>query len=1550
MMKFLKAVLALVLASWLLLVNVQPVLGKMSAPHENKGTVYYATPIEQTENRTENSKLFKIGQKGNGFIIYQVTSSLEPMHYKDNNGHWQDIDVGYTDNDTGGFSKKYTKLPYTMRLATDSSRRIYPDRNDESYWIELGKSKSSMGNGIKNGNKWSWDSDDSIVEITTGTLQVKFDYILKNAGAAKHLSIPFISQGMDRVGNQFYHNGELVGGILEPFAIDAEGTIRECTMVWSNNSIDIELDTEGLVYPIDIDPTWKVGALHDNVWRDKSPGGGLNPFDNTPITLGAGCLDTASFNSSGSAMRFQSISIPAASNILTANITFTSNSNYALNTVNSSISMELALNPVAFDNITEFDARVWTAANITWDGIGAWVVDTEYESIDFEPAMQEVVDQVGWTAGNAVVVLWEDWGHRSTQVNNTFRGAYCWDVDPTKAPELNITFVGSLSDAYWVGDGGNWSDDDNHWAPVSGGIPQDGNIPASTTNVHFDANSFTLAGQSVVVNVVSYSANNDWTGVTNNPTLNRSNHTHIYGSVIYVAGMSIVGSGTHYLHGSGGADIFTSGGNTIYSLDVQPTGSYTLQDSLTMTSSITQTTGTFDTNGQTISTSSIRFAGAGAKTITMGASDITTTGTSGWRYDGSNLSITANTASITIEGTGALTGGSADWNGASFSLTGTAHDVTGSFTCGDFNRIGTAAKTDTLDLEAGSTITVTGNCALTGNSAINRVLVQSDTLGTAATINCTGSVLMDAADLMDITVAEKDLVYDGNDYLKNATANYASTNTSGAIEVWFKTSYSAGNQELVGSNDEATKLSHLRFRIEQATGQLVVLQRNAGDAASKVLGTTNVCDGDWHHGVLSSDGASWTIILDGVSEGLTVSLGANNGDWYGDTTLRDSLVIGLLNWGGGLENYMHGTIGATRIYDRQMLVPEALTNHNRGRMAPASNTTGLIFDLPSAEATGNPVDRVGALTMTVTGATWTDDTLYVGDVTNYTGDCGGNTGIEFTTATLQTWDGATASWDEVAHWTSRVPLPQDPVSAGGAGNTITIDMPRIGGNVTFTGTVTISLGNIISNYGSFTVPSTATYTHGGNRNDFRGRGSYSLSIEKSISSMRLYAPSGTYTLQANLDSSGTATDSYIQNGTIDFNGYNTWFYRLQSDQTNVRGVYLGSGNCTLSGTSSQWNFNVITNLTFDAETSTIIIGRNDVTGVTFEGGGLTYYDTIVNGTGSFTATITGSNAFNDFTIDRSSAAKTVKFTDGTTQTVADFTCATSGATVATIQGTGAAGWDIVKSGGDYVSVDYMDITSSNATPASPSSPPVWFAGTHSTDSGGNTGWIFDDPYFLTLSVYDESGVLLDTESTHCYGVSLPDIDTDWSYFNNNFFSWADNVSMLVGGIQQAYYQPNDIIETTVLPDRSGDATDNPGTIIWGTNPALITVGALGSMIPSDTDVYTPTIDFPTEDILPESGIELTPTSTSPTNPLDPMIEVFTFLWTLPAITIWQGAAVIFVLGSFLFVAIKFKHVGWAGIAACMILGIFVMLNVFPKGLLYVCEVGIISSIIVEARS
>ncbi len=647
-----------------------------------------------------------------------------------------------------------------------------------------------------------------------------------------------------------------------------------------------------------------------------------------------------------------------------------------------------------------------------------------------------------------------------------------------------------MAEFYWYGNGGNWSDFANHWSDNSGNVPAapKANAPTSADNVHFDALSFTILLAIVTVDADANCANMDWTGALNTPIFAGSSRVSCYGNLTFIADMSQTYLGEITLRGNG-AQTFTAGVTLACSLSFNyGSGTYTLQDAVNVGSkTFSHGSGTLNTNGKTITCGYFYDYSSSARTLTLGSSVINVSGVNGWEVGGTGaLTVTANTATVNLNATTPLAGGNQNYNGASFNLNGTAHTVSGSFTCATLTRNGTATKTDTVTFTSGITVTCT-TCAMIGNSATNRLQMQSSTRGTPATITAT-------------------------------------------------------------------------------------------------------------------------------------------------------------NW------------------------------------------TGTI--------------NVDIVDITATNA------INLSAITGNSGDCGGNTGITFTTTAPQALT-ATGSWSDITKWTSRVPLPQDDVTAGGAGITITVDMPRLGKSITFTGTPTISMSNNVIIFGSLVIPSGATYTHNNKAVSYRGRDLYTLTTNgKSMYGNEMSAPNGTLTLQDDLTDTGELSLVF---GTLDLNDKNVSCGTFYSTYTSTRALLLKSGTITITGTGNKWA--VSSTLTLTAGTSTIVLTTATTTACTFTGGGLIYNNVTVQGAGNYTLTISGTNTFNILKVDRSGAAKTIS--GAVSCAVTDLRLLPSGSTTITITNT-----DFVKTGG-RVESDYLVLSGSAASGGA-----SFYAGSHSTDGGSNSGWLF----------------------------------------------------------------------------------------------------------------------------------------------------------------------------------------------------------------------------------
>lgn len=251
------------------------------------------------------------------------------------------------------------------------------------------------------------------------------------------------------------------------------------------------------------------------------------------------------------------------------------------------------------------------------------------------------------------------------------------------------------------------------------------------------------------------------------------------------------------------------------------------------------------------------------------------------------------------------------------------------------------------------------------------------------------------------------------------------------------------------------------------------------------------------------------------------------------------------------------------------------------------------------------------------------------------GDCLGNSGIAFDTPATQTRTGAAGSWSTAGNWTSRVPLPQDDVVINAsASGTITNDMPRAGRSINFAGFTGTYQPNVTTSiYGNITYVSgmAVTITQAMN---FCGRGTHTITSagKALVGDMAIIAPGGSYTLQDNFN---IAADSLtLSNGTFSANNFNVTASNVSSNNTNLRVLTMGSGIWTLNSTSATiWDFTA-TNLTLNADSSTIIIATAyGLAARTFAGAGMIYNNltyTVANSPGSLT--ITGANTFNVLTI------------------------------------------------------------------------------------------------------------------------------------------------------------------------------------------------------------------------------------------------------------------------------------------------------------------------------
>ncbi len=249
---------------------------------------------------------------------------------------------------------------------------------------------------------------------------------------------------------------------------------------------------------------------------------------------------------------------------------------------------------------------------------------------------------------------------------------------------------------------------------------------------------------------------------------------------------------------------------------------------------------------------------------------------------------------------------------------------------------------------------------------------------------------------------------------------------------------------------------------------------------------------------------------------------------------------------------------------------------------------------------------------------------------------------------------------------------------------------------------------------------------------------------KTMPNIGFNAVGGSYLL-SDAFTTNTAGVVTLSAGTVNTNNLNHQFGRFVSSNTNTRTLTLGSSTMTMqnsTATSASWDLATSTNMTLNAGTSSIVL-RATASAPTFNGGSLTYYNvSCTQSSGGLT--LTGSNTFNNFTMDCTvigSGNRPLTISVAVTQTInGTFTyignnnsasrgTITSGAIgTATTISLGASG------AATLTNVDLRDIAvTGTAAPVS---------GTALGDGGGNSGITFGAP--RTVYWVGNAGNLSDT--------------------------------------------------------------------------------------------------------------------------------------------------------------------------------------------------------------
>ena len=142
--------------------------------------------------------------------------------------------------------------------------------------------------------------------------------------------------------------------------------------------------------------------------------------------------------------------------------------------------------------------------------------------------------------------------------------------------------------------------------------------------------------------------------------------------------------------------------------------------------------------------------------------------------------------------------------------------------------------------------------------------------------------------------------------------------------------------------DDGVEVSRTQGLRATSTGNAVAYQQKDNDTADVLVGSTKIVPGTTYIVSLVSDGTAIRMRVNGVWQVITVTSGANNGDWWGDTASRDNVVVGALK-GLRESEFFNGRVGRIVGYSA------ALSNDN---VASAESYLAGLYgaSLPTAPA------------------------------------------------------------------------------------------------------------------------------------------------------------------------------------------------------------------------------------------------------------------------------------------------------------------------------------------------------------------------------------------------------------------------------------------------------------------------------------------------------------------------------------------------------------------------------------------------------------------------
>lgn len=381
----------------------------------------------------KNSKTTFLG-RANGRDCFALDASIGALQMRGEGEEWQDIKPTIVQTAQGW---RVDGAPYAVDFSADGGRKIFPDRQDRSKYLNLpampffkNLTRRIEGNCIiASAPKYD------VMFILTNS-GIHFQVLIKEPVAFDRITLDMDSAGLDILQLLKATQGL---GIPRPRLIEQIDSpdAKERWLDWSLKAGQLELgfDLTGLKFPVLLKNTTldlSVAAGFDDDYVRRSD----TSWANGTAVVRIGNFDGTNKQYGGS-MRFTGINIPSGATVGTSYLLGYATYSRAGTTANSDLCCENTSNPGQMASYADHIGRTRTAS-VPWDSIPAWTAGTTYQSPSITTPIQTVVTTNGGT-GDALIVFWEDKDNESS--SGAVRDLSAWEDTsyPTVAIHIEYT-------------------------------------------------------------------------------------------------------------------------------------------------------------------------------------------------------------------------------------------------------------------------------------------------------------------------------------------------------------------------------------------------------------------------------------------------------------------------------------------------------------------------------------------------------------------------------------------------------------------------------------------------------------------------------------------------------------------------------------------------------------------------------------------------------------------------------------------------------------------------------------------------------------------------------------------------------------------------------------------------------------------------------------------------------------------------------------------------------------------------------------------------------